>query len=261
MIIDTTLNNKYDKIIIDALEIKEEDYDFFVYSGLQLEKRFQEKFTEREMQVINQRHSEEKLSFRKIGEKLQISPERVRQIDLKALRKIRRFFCMSNTKLSQSQITKNFSQLDYLVRKRIFENNNTIDNSIKKDFVDTYKYLVEEKINDKIHELTIKKAEEINDIDYSTIRIEDLEFSVRTFTILIRNGIKTLKQLEEKFFEGEFEKYKNVGKKTMDEVYKKIIRFPEEYRDTEEFRINELKERLQEFKQGKIIINNIDNIF
>ena len=101
--------------------------------------------------------------------------------------------------------------------------------------------MVEEKINDKIHELTIKKAEEINDIDYSTIRIEDLEFSVRTYSILMRNGIKTLKQLEESFFEGKFEKFRNVGKKTMEEVYKKIIRFPEEYINSEEYKEKSLR--------------------
>ena len=270
MIIDTTLNNKYDKIVEAALGIKEEDFDFFVYSGLQLEKRFQEKFTEREMQVLKERHLGEKTTLKNIAEKLQISTERVRQIDLKALRKIRAFFYTRNSKLNQDRITTNFPELDYLVRKRIFENNNVIDNSIKKDFIDTYKYFVERKINDKIHDLTIEKVGEANNINYSEIKIEELELSVRTFSIAVRNGIRTLEGLIEKYYEGEFEKYRNVGKKTMEEVYRKINEFPSKYINTNEFKskeqnikkifdhqINELKEKLQQFKDGLIIISGI----
>ena len=271
MIIDTTLNNKYDKIVEDVLDIKEEDFDIFVYSGLQLEQKIKEKLTPREKEVFFARHLGEKTTLKELGEKFKVSKESICQTDKRAERKIRHLFYMSNTALKQDKITKNFAELDYLIRKRIFENNNVIDNSIKQDFIDTYKYLVEEKINDKIHELTIKKAEELNDIDYSQIRVEDFEFSVRTYSILMRNGIKTLKQLEESFFEGKFEKFRNVGKKTMEEVYKKIIRFPEEYINSEEYkekkvnftniynhRKEKLKEKLKQFKGGLVVVNDIE---
>lgn len=261
MIIDTTFNNKYDKIVEAAIDIKEEDFEFFVYSGLQLERRFKEKFTEREIDILKRRCLSGE-TYKKIAEGYNLSKQRIAQIEAKALRKIRYFLVIKNTHLREKDILNLFPTLDYDTREKIWENNNIVDISIKHYFIECYYSIIESEINKKILQLKLQKRDERGRPNLENFSIEDLEFSVRTYNILKRNGIYNIKELSELLYDGSFAKFRNVGKKSFDEVYKKINNLEDNYNKSEisDYKIKNLEEKLEEFKKGYIVVRNIDEL-
>lgn len=58
----------------------------------------------------------------------------------------------------------------------------------------------------------------LNDEKYKLIDIDSLDFSVRLRNVAHRNGIRTLYDLVESYNSGEFEKMRNVGANTVQEL-------------------------------------------
>ena len=58
----------------------------------------------------------------------------------------------------------------------------------------------------------------LNDEKYKLIDIDSLDFSVRLRHVAHRNGIRTLYDLVESYNSGEFEKMRNVGANTVQEL-------------------------------------------
>ena len=160
---------------------------------------------------------------------------------------------MKNTRMRQDDILIFLPSLDYLVRKSLMEkHNNILDNSLQEDFVETYIYLVSEKVKETLEEL---KQTNPKDVDLSTIKIRELELSVPTYYALLRNGITNLQELKDKINNNELIKCRQIGKKTMDEVIRKLEEFDEKFKV--ENLTARLKENLQLVQQKLIVVNGL----
>ena len=161
-----------------------------------------ETLTDRERKVLEQRFKD-KLTLEQVAKNFEITRERIRQIEAKALRKLRH----------PSRMAKMKAYTYYDVVKH-----NEDYNAIKE----------ENKNLEKAISLYTKKqinAEELevmaNIADVRNIRLEELELSVRTYNCLKRIGIFDLGEITDMTLE-ELSKVRNLGKKSLEEVLRKL---------------------------------------
>lgn len=153
-----------------------------------LELIYNEYLTEREIYVIKMRFIKQ-LTLKHIGKLLNVGTERIRQIEAKALHKLRR---------------------KYIMNVLVYKIDNDIENKKQelnrlKDEIDKYNNLIESK--------------GLVNKDYD---IFELKFSIRTTNCLVRRNIDSLEKLVKYTLNGEILKVRNLGKKCYFEILDKL---------------------------------------
>lgn len=123
-------------------------------------------------------------SYKEIGEELGVTPERVRQIELRAVRKLKH---PSRLRRFEYVFSSNKEELD----------------------TDYIKTILSDGVTFNFNEATLSAKRDIP--------IEEIDLSVRSYICLKRAGIKTLGDLFDKT-EAELMKLRNLGKKSLREV-------------------------------------------
>lgn len=153
-----------------------------------LELIYNEYLTEREIYVIKMRFIKQ-LTLKNVGKLLNVGRERIRQIETRAIRKLRR---------------------DYITNSLVYKIDDDIEN--KKQELNKLKDEIE-KYNNKI---------QIRRIVTKPINIYELNFSIRTTNSLIRANIDTLEKLVKYTLNNEILKTRSLGKKSYFEILNKL---------------------------------------
>lgn len=156
--------------------------------------------TEREKYVLIQRIFNEK-SLAEIGKEVGITRERIRQTEAKAYRKLK-------SPLYRATFVDDLKELS----------NSEIFHSYRRAFYDS---LFDEEEARKEAYSPFKTALEEQEEHYQgSVFIEELELSIRTYNVLKRSNINTLKDLSKYSIE-DLAKLRNMGKKGIDEILEK----------------------------------------
>ena len=153
-----------------------------------LELIYNEYLTEREIYVIKMRFIKQ-LTLENVGKLLNVGRERIRQIEARAIRKLRR---------------------GYITNSLVYKIDDDIEN--KKQELNKLKNKIE-KYNNKI---------QIRPIVTKPINIYELNFSIRTTNSLIRANIDTLEKLVKYTLNNEILKTRSLGKKSYFEILNKL---------------------------------------
>ena len=153
-----------------------------------LEIIYNEYLTEREIYVIKMRFIKQ-LTLENVGKLLNVGRERIRQIEARAIRKLRR---------------------GYITNSLVYKIDDDIEN--KKQELNKLKDEIE-KYNNKI---------QIRRIVTKPINIYELNFSIRTTNSLIRANIDTLEKLVKYTLNNEILKTRSLGKKSYFEILNKL---------------------------------------
>jgi predicted DNA-binding protein YlxM (UPF0122 family) len=166
--------------------------------------------SERERQVLRDRF-EDDLSLEDTGRKYNITRERIRQIEAKAIRKLRHPARMK-------YITQGYAAMSGELRQIVEERYKSTLESLEAEYLAKIAELRDKisLIEDKTQKLSAaKEANEIID-DIGTPLCE-LELSVRSYNCLARHGVKTLYDICA-LTRDELQKVRNMGRKSLDEV-------------------------------------------
>ena len=239
--IDGNFNSNYDDLYRKVTGKNISKPGLSLYSCEELKKSIDELF-EMEKIIIIRRYdlTGEGLTknLKNIGEEFRLSKERIRQIELKALAKLRKTHRISKYKVDFNQV-KNSKLLTDEERQQITEIEKDIqlqngDVSKKLEFLRTIK----EELRIREEHLTNRNLEDI-EIDKSEnlkIQIEELELSTRATKCLRRTGIKTINDLSNITYE-RLIRTRNLGLITMEEIMDKMreygISFKEEKQESE----------------------------
>lgn len=156
---------------------------------------------EREKKVILKRFRD-RMTLAQVGEGMSITRERVRQIEAKALRKLRH---PSRIKLMQGVSLVEYNQL-YAELNDLKLLNDELNNKLNKIVKD---------IENLPHILDLSRI--INDGEFKNKPIEELNFSVRTYNSLTRAGVENLRDLLN-MTELEVMGIRNLGRKSLNEI-------------------------------------------
>ena len=151
--------------------------------------------TERESDVLVCLYRD-KMTLEDVGKKYHVTRERIRQIEAKAVRKLRH-----PTRSKAMRAVKYSDFMDLQNKYNILE--------------EEYRYFVE-------NGCTVEEAEEIKDIRDKSI--DELDLSVRSYNCLKRAGIETIGQLISKSFE-EIARIRNLGKRSTSEIKDKLMQY------------------------------------
>jgi DNA-directed RNA polymerase sigma subunit (sigma70/sigma32) len=161
--------------------------------------------TEREETVLRWRYKE-RLTLEKTGKQVGVTTERIRQIQAKALRKLR-----------HPSRTKNFSIVPYEEYYELFKKHETLIREYAL-LERAYEEIANHKnINCSVEEVAEQAAKMV-------LTLEDLELSVRSYNCLKRKGINTLRDLTE-ISEAELMKIRNLGRKSYLEIKNAMVRW------------------------------------
>lgn len=162
--------------------------------------------TPREEKVLKLRYGIEKdcrVSLEEVGNELNVTKERVRQIELKAIRKLRHKSRAEKLLLGKGAFAQAESEYEKEKAKRIEE--------YRDRFLMCDKQLVKQN----------REAEKGNREIVENGTILDLDLSVRSYNCLWRAGIRTLKDLSELSRE-DLLKIRNLGRSCADEIEKSL---------------------------------------
>lgn len=181
--------------------------------------------TEREQQVLRYRY-EDGLTLTETGEKINVGQERIRQIQAKALRKLRHP-SRSKQILYGAQgyfMLRKLREKAYDLECRECELNEKEEKLKAWEELLDARTAADEKLrnalDDKTAEIVAAKKLEIALDDCSPI--EELDLSVRAFNCLKRANINMLGEIVEAYRSGKILKIRNMGRKTADELAKLI---------------------------------------
>lgn len=169
----------------------------FDFSAQSIRKVMNDVLTERELIVLRLRF-ERKMTLEEIGRKINANRERVRQIEAKALRRLKH-----PINLEQMRVIYYSDYLEKLNELQL----------LKKEI---------ELL--KSPELT----KNVKSLEIEQIEIEALDLSVRSYNCLVRAGIKTLGDI--KCFvdqDGDFKKMRNLGNRSCKEILEKLQKYKE----------------------------------
>ena len=144
-----------------------------------------------------------KLTYKEIGDLFGVTRERIRQVEAKALRKLRYP-----------------SRLKYLT-KGLFGIVEEIKTDYYRKFADLEAKLIELcKVNEKAADKIIEEHSALRKA-YKADGIEQVDFSVRTYNCLKRHGIETMSELATLRYD-EIVKIRNLGRKCVKEIIDKL---------------------------------------
>ena len=198
----------YERLWMDVMQMRYGDVDASPTQLEELLDYMMTKLTQRESDVIHYRY-EEGLTLAAIGYLLGVTDDRVRQIEAKALRKLR-------------------SSAGWLiVGKGHIISMLAIQKHIEDDIEIRTKHKVIQYLDDKL--VSLKKI--INGCTKTAVKeylnahpdisINDMDFSVRTFNCLKRAGINTVDQIRQ-YTEDELAKVRNLGPGGVKEIKRKL---------------------------------------
>jgi DNA-directed RNA polymerase alpha subunit len=153
--------------------------------------------TEREADVLRRRY-QDKLTLKAVGEIQEVTPERIRQIEAKAIRKLRH---PSKVNMFKAVPLAEMQEL------------NTEHQKLNRQYellARALEIAVEKPSEPEITEL----AKMVN---VTSTPLEELDFSVRTYNCLRRAGINTLGEIVSKTSD-ELAKIRNLGSKSLNEI-------------------------------------------
>lgn len=157
--------------------------------------------TDRERKVLKYRFSD-LLTYEKTGKLFGVTRERIRQVEAKALRKLRHPQRKKYLILGVSGVIDNIKEK---------YNERVID--IEERLIEICK-LNEKKADEIVHDANLRKK-------YHTEQIENCDFSVRTYNCLKRAGIKTIGELS-KLNKNDLCNIRNLGSKGFNEILNKL---------------------------------------
>lgn len=163
---------------------------------------------EREKKVLELRF-QKGMTLRRCGKYLDVSQERIRQIEARALRRMRH-------------------PLRY--RRCLMD---TMDKVVEMEKENSRIRLENVKLRDKLKEmgyLSIKDTEPSEEPDWTSITVEDMELSVRSFNCLKRANINNLEDLSNMTYE-EMMKVRNLGRKSIIEIMEKMKEYGVSFKD------------------------------
>ena len=156
---------------------------------------------QREREILQYRFKD-KLTFDDIAKIYNVTRERIRQIEIKALRKLR-----------------HPNRLKY-IKYGVF---GVID-GIREEYYNKYAKLERQLIElCKVNEMAADKIIKENELKkkYETVKIEMASFSVRTYTVLKRAGINTISELSHLSY-NDLCNIRNHGKRSLNEIIDKL---------------------------------------
>ena len=198
----------YERLWMDIMQMRYGDVDACPTQLEELLDYMMMKLTQRESDVIHYRY-EEGMTLAAIGEILGVTDDRVRQIEAKALRKLR--YSAGWLKVDKDHI------ISMLAIQKHLEDDIEIRTKHKvTQYLDS-KLVSLKKIIDGCTKTAVK--EYLN--THPDISIEDMDFTVRTFNCLKRANINTVDQLRQ-YTEEELAKVRNLGPSCVMEIKRKL---------------------------------------
>lgn len=187
--------------------------------------------TEREEKVICLRyglHDNKWKSLAEIGTILNLHPERIRQIETRALRKLRNPFRLkilyiTNTVLDHKSLSRE-------TRARLYRDGMDSEIKVREYFEQNHSHLrinnydLYEELKDFLDQLSIDRQIHNNKFectDALNMSLEELNLSVRAYNCLRRSGIKTVNELTNKTIEDMY-KVRNLGYRSLEEIINKL---------------------------------------
>ncbi|MFI3205613.1 MAG: DNA-directed RNA polymerase subunit alpha C-terminal domain-containing protein [Clostridia bacterium] len=168
--------------------------------------------TEREQEVLDRRYVEN-LSLVETGKLYEITRERIRQVEAKALRKLR-WTNRANKLLKGLTVyaKENFEQKikfleEQLEKETIYNEHLTLQLKNRENMLKDF-------INIESSEKKLSKP--------TSTPVEKLNFSVRTYNLLVRSGIYTIQDIRDTGLDG-LEKVRNMGGKSLEEIRVKLL--------------------------------------
>ena len=167
------------------------------------------RLTDREKAVIRMRFREQ-MTLREAGAGIGTSPERTRQIEQKALRKLRYPYGASCYILKHGAKAYVEMRIREEVEKQVAEQTAAVKAAYQ----------------DKLEKLSIESLPEIEDCTTRLLtKIEDLDLGVRPYNCLRRSGVTNVKELIERFPTlDDAWKIRNLGRKSLDEISQAVGR-------------------------------------
>lgn len=160
--------------------------------------------TEREKFVIFLRYKHNK-TLLEIGKDLDVTKERVRQIEAKAIRKLRKYpFFFTYGKFKHEELFKDLKEEYIKLNKEKWEIESAFNFLQEKNIIANNQFI--EQPEEKISLFT---------------RIENLDFTVRTYRCLLRANLKTINDIIRKK-EDEILRIRNLGVKSYKEIITKL---------------------------------------
>lgn len=198
--------NGYEQLYMDVFELKDigkvklpPDYKQTLIDIL-------ETLRVREKGILQMRYGLEEygepLTLTEIGIKLCITKDRVRQLEMRALRKLRH---PSRTKWLTEGSIKHYAE-QAASEAQIAEHQNAVN-----------AWLAEQREKAKKE---ADNPETMPDLNAASITIEEMELSVRSYNVLKRAGKRTLQDVLE-MTENDFMRTRNMGRKSMEEIMKR----------------------------------------
>lgn len=171
----------------------EGDVNQYDITPKQMEKCMLEHLTDRECQVIRYRYRD-RLTLEETGKKLGVTRERIRQIEARAIRKLR-YYMRGYQVVPMSEVANATERYNELQTK--YEN---------------LQKLYEQKFEQAAPEIP------------SRIPIEKLDLSVRSYNCLKRHGIHYLDEVQ-KLSEEDLYNIRNMGKKSIQEIMFRVSQY------------------------------------
>ena len=264
--VDDNSNRGYDSLWHCILGRHEKGKIF--YSSGEMKKVINERLTEKEKYVLERRFGlvddTEPRTLETVGKEMHVMRERIRQIEAKALRKLR-----SNLE-KMSRYTFDFSpefitdeermQIEKIKKDIRLQNGDLSENLGKLKEIERK---IEEKIEKANEELTQriltgqhpteehKKTD--SDLESDELKIENFDFSIRALNCLKRAGINSLGDLAN-MTEEQLRKVKNLGKVSFEEIVAKMQEYGISFKTKEQAekeRIEEQEKRQQKYREAK----------
>ena len=176
--------------------------------------------TNREADVIRKRYIDMK-TLKEIGSDFGVGNERIRQIEAKALRKMRREQCLKLFQRGAWQWMMDLvdQEADYKARRMVGQ---MVSNELQFRLERAERILDEreaEKLRIAMEDEEMRQAGGKAHLD--SIKIEELDLTVRSYNCLKRGGVDTVGDITEKTY-GELMKVRNLGRKSLNEIVQKI---------------------------------------
>lgn len=170
--------------------------------------------TDREKAVLQYRFKN-KMTLEQVAKEFEVTRERIRQIEAKALRKLRHPSRLAKMKAySYEDIIKNNEKI-----RELEEENKLLNKAMRM-------YIRKDITREELEKLAVN-------VSIYDIRIEDLDLSVRSYNCLKRKGINNLGELS-KLTYTELITVRNLGKKSVDEVIRKLKEYNIELKENED---------------------------
>ena len=157
--------------------------------------------SDRETKILKNRFID-LMTLEEVGKIFGVTRNRIREIEAKALRKLRHPNRIKYLRYGISGIIENIKS-DYFNKFADLENK----------LIELCK-LNEEKADKVIDDVELRQK-------YASLRIEDMDLSVRSYTCLKRAGINNIKQLASLSYE-KLVRIRNLGRKSIEEIIEKL---------------------------------------